>query len=85
MNTIRLQARPSSFMSVPLPWEVLYEFGRMICLGVVVTFGPRPTHQAKHVPDLKDDALRIQIVLIKDRQATEPLTRELHGTTFGFR
>lgn len=25
--------------AVPFPWEVLYELGRMICLGFVVTFG----------------------------------------------
>jgi hypothetical protein len=25
--------------AVLLPWEALYEFGRMICLGLAVTFG----------------------------------------------
>jgi hypothetical protein len=55
----------------------------MICLGVVVTFRPRPTHRAKQVPDPKDDAFRIHIVLIKDGHSTEPPTRELPGTTFG--
>ena len=29
--------------AVLLPWEVLYEFGRMICLGFVVTFGGTPS------------------------------------------
>jgi hypothetical protein len=26
--------------STPLPWYVLYEFIRQICIGFVVTFGP---------------------------------------------
>jgi hypothetical protein len=29
--------------AVLLPWQALYEFGRMICLGFVVTFGGTPS------------------------------------------
>src|SRR5947199_8114843 len=54
MNTIRLQLKRSSIIgSVPHPWEVLYEFGRMLCLGMVVTFGARPAHQPKPAPSVK--------------------------------
>ena len=29
--------------AVVFPWEALYEFGRMICLGFMVTFGGTPS------------------------------------------
>ena len=44
--------------AVVFPWEALYEFGRMICLGFMVTFGGAPsagkargrqTHLNEHV------------------------------------
>ena len=41
------QTRRSGFMgAVPLPWDALHEFGRMICLGFMVTFGARAAQQA---------------------------------------
>ena len=24
----------------PLPWEIFYEFARLVCVGFIVTFGP---------------------------------------------
>ena len=24
----------------PLPWEIFYEFARLVCVGLIVTFGP---------------------------------------------
>ena len=31
--------------AVVFPWEALYEFGRMICLGFMVTLGTRPAQE----------------------------------------
>ena len=53
MKTIRLQA--SSWGAVPLPWEVLYQFGRVIWLGVVATVTPGTSGEAS--AHAKDDAL----------------------------
>ena len=65
----------------PHPWEVSYEFVRQICRGFVVTIGPRSLCEPKQAPIGADDTLRVQIVLIKDGQATKPLTRELPATS----
>ena len=42
MNTIKWQTTNSHCLgSVPRPWEVMYQFGRVICLGVLTTCGVR--------------------------------------------
>ena len=67
----RHTSRPSSVFHdvgyMPLPWDALYNFGRQICVGCMVTFGPRSSHKAKQVPDSKADFLRLQIVRIEGR------------------
>jgi hypothetical protein len=35
--------------TVPLPWNVVYQFGRMLWLGIVVTFGRRQQHADKRL------------------------------------
>ena len=65
----------------PHPWEVSYEFVRQVCRGFVVTIRPRSLCEAKRAPIEAEAPLRVQIVLIKDGQATKPLTRELPATS----
>ena len=43
--------RPSSY--IPLPWDVFYEFARVIFAGCVVTFGPRRRGRRKLVQELE--------------------------------
>lgn len=49
--------------AVVLPWEALYEFGRMICLGFVVTFGRKPSagKARGHQPHLNEHVGRHSI------------------------
>jgi len=51
MNTITPErtARPKPYM--PSPWDVFYEFARMIFLGCVVTFGPRRGHRKNRLQE----------------------------------
>jgi len=59
MNTIKLQTkRPPHMGAVLLPWEALYEFGRMICLGFAATFGGTPSAGKTRPlqPNLNEDA-----------------------------
>jgi len=59
MNTIKLQTkRPKHMGAVLLPWEALYEFGRMICLGFAATFGgtPRADKKRRLQPNLNEHA-----------------------------
>ena len=54
MNANRMQfSEPTVRPYVPSPWDALYNFGRQVWLGCVVTFGPR----AMHEPAATDDAL----------------------------
>jgi hypothetical protein len=41
MRTSVENGTPGPKPDIPLPWEVFYEFGHMIFVGCVVTFGPR--------------------------------------------
>ena len=52
MKTIA-ETTPSQKPYIPLPWEVLHEFARMIFAGCVVTFGPRRGHRRKLVEELE--------------------------------
>ena len=49
--------------AVLLPWEALYEFGRMICLGFAATFGGAPSAgKTRHLqPNLNEPAGRQSI------------------------
>ena len=75
--TTTAASAPSARAFVPLPWNALYEFGRHLCIGCMVIFGPLPVRRLKHITKTKNDALQIRLVVIKEGQETAPLTREL--------
>jgi|SRR6516164_6074410 hypothetical protein len=54
---------PPHMGAVLLPWEALYEFGRMICLGFAATFGGAPSAgKTRHLqPNLNEPAGRQSI------------------------
>ena len=77
MDANRMQvSEPTVWPYVPSPWDTLYNFGRLVWLGCVVTFGPRPTYKSMHEPAATDDGFQVWIVLIKDREATKPVFEE---------
>jgi hypothetical protein len=83
MNTTLMEASaPQLRDCVPLPWQALYEFGRQICVGCAVTFGPRSAYAVKPAPMLSNDVPQIKLVLISGGRETEPLTRKLPRTAF---
>jgi hypothetical protein len=67
--------------AVLLPWEALYEFGRMICWGFVVTFGGTPSAPGKardRQPNLNEDVGRrsIQSGNTRNSRHTAPVFAE---------
>jgi len=59
MNTISSQAKRSTCKgAVPLPWEVVYQFGRVICLGFLATLGVTPGASGEASTQARGDALR---------------------------
>jgi hypothetical protein len=68
--------------SIPFPWYAIYELGRQICVGCAVTFGPRPVSQLSREHKMKNDVLRIKLVLINEAEETVPVTRELPKVAF---
>jgi hypothetical protein len=73
---------PRPRAGVPLPWQAFYEFGRHICVGCAVTFGPRSAPELKPVTQTTTDAPHIKLVLVSEGIQTEPLTRQLPKTKF---
>jgi hypothetical protein len=67
---------------VPLPWQAFYEFGRHICVGCAVTFGPRSAPDLKPVRETTSDTPHIKLILVSEGKQTEPLMRELPKTKF---
>jgi hypothetical protein len=51
---------------MPLLWEPLYNFARLIGLACKVTFGPPPPHKTKQVSDSKSGFPGLKVVRIND-------------------
>jgi hypothetical protein len=64
--------------SRPAPWYVFYQFSRVICIGCVVTFGPRRADVAK---EAQIDALQVR--LVKALSILTTLGKAVTGTSPG--